>query len=215
MKLYSLKSINLLYGILFLLILLSSCINSSSTKIENTTETNKEKIDAVKFYRVLKLKNIRFTISSTGEGSIQQLRIQPNGPDIENQEIKMEVIGQVVNAEIEDLNSDGYPEVLIFTVSAGSGSYGDVIGFSVNAGKSLSRIHFPEITDNSEASKGYMGHDEFAIVESTLVRRYRTYENKDTNAKPTGIMRQIQYKLTKGENSSQFVIDKIDEYPSN
>jgi hypothetical protein len=36
-------------------------------------------------------------------------------------------------------------------------------------------------------------------VESTLVRRFPVYRDKDTNAQPTGGTRQIQYKLKAGE----------------
>ena len=120
--------------------------------------------------------------------------------------------GQVVDAEIEDLNSDGFPEILIYTTSAGSGSYGNVIGYSVNNGKSISQIYFPEISENKEASSGYMGHDEFAIIETTLARRFPVYKDGDTNNNPTGGTRQIDYKLKDGETSRQFVIAKISEY---
>ena len=54
----------------------------------------------------------------------------------------------------------GFPEILIYTVSAGSGSYGNVVGYSVNNGKSISQIYFPELFDNKEASRGYMGRSE-------------------------------------------------------
>ena len=173
---------------------------------------DKDQLDPVVFHKLLTLQNIGFNISSTGEGSIQNLKIQPFGLEIDNSEINNEITGIISNAEIEDLNSDGYPELLIYTVSAGSGSYGNVIGYSVNNGKSISQISFPDIMDNPEASDGYMGHDEFYIIETTLVRRFRTYEDGDINAQPTGKMRQIQYKLKVGENSRQFVIDKIVEY---
>jgi len=126
----------------------------------------------------------------------------------------MEIDGSVTNAEIEDLNSDGFPEVLIYTTSAGSGSYGNVIGYSVNNGKSISQIYFPGIADNPKANKGYMGHDEFAIVETTLVQRFQLYNPGDPNSSPTGNIRQIQYKLRDGEASRKFVIDKIVEYPA-
>jgi hypothetical protein len=59
-----------------------------------------------------------------------------------------------------------------------------------------------------------MGHDEFTIIETSLVRQFRTYNEGDTNANPTGNYRQIQYKLVDGENSRKFVIDKIVEYPA-
>lgn len=175
---------------------------------------DEKQIDPTVFRKTLSLQNIGFDISTTGKGSIQQLTIQPYGLKIDNKKIRIEVDGQVTNAEIEDLNSDGFPEILIYTTSAGSGSYGNVIGYSVNNGKSISQIYFPNISDNPKANKGYMGHDEFAIVETSLVQRFRIYNSGDTNSKPTGNIRQIQYKLKDGEASRKFVVDKIVEYPS-
>lgn len=174
---------------------------------------DEKQIDPTVFNKVLILQNIGFDIKTTGKGSIQQLTIQPFGLKKENRKISMEVDGSVTGAEIEDLNSDGFPEILIFTVSAGSGSYGNVIGYSVNNGKSVSQITFPDITENNEASKGYMGHDEFAIVENSLVRRFKTYNEGDANSTPTGNLRQLQYKLVDGEASRKFVLVKTDEYP--
>lgn len=174
---------------------------------------DKKQIDPTVFHKNLSLQNISFFISSTGEGSINQLTIQPYGLKKDNKPIKIAVEGTIVNAEIEDLNSDGYPEVLIYTTSAGSGSYGNVIGYSVNNGKSISQISFPNIADNPQASKGYMGHDEFAIVETSLVQRFQIYNPGDSNGHPTGKIRQIQYKLKDGEASRKFVVDKIVDYP--
>lgn len=173
---------------------------------------DEKQIDPRTFTKMLSLQNISFDVSATGKGSTQQLTIQPFGLKIDNKKITMEVDGQVTNAEIEDLNSDGFPEVLVYTTSAGSGSYGNVIGYSVNNGKSMSQIAFPNIADNPKANKGYMGHDEFAIVETTLVQRFKIYNDGDTNAKPTGKTRQIQYKLKDGEASRKFVVDKILEF---
>jgi len=164
------------------------------------------------FQKTLTLQNITFDIKSSGEGSIQQLLIQPKGLEIDNQDISREIDGSVVDAEIEDLNSDGSPEIVIYTVSAGSGSYGNVIGYSVNNGKSMSEIYFPDLFDNKEASTGYMGHDQFTIMESTLARRFPVYKEGDTNNNPTGGTRQIEYKLKDGEASRSFVIDKISEF---
>lgn len=169
-------------------------------------------IDKRIYARTLSFKNLFFDIQTIGEGSIQQLAIKPNGLEIVNDEITITIDGSVVDAEIEDLNSDGYPEILIYTVSAGSGSYGNVIGYSVNNGKSMSQIYFPPVSQNEKISEGYMGHDEFAIVETTLVQRFKLYNEGDTNANPTGKTRQIQYKLVDGEASRRFVIDKIIEY---
>ena len=166
----------------------------------------------ISFKKTLSLQNISFEIITHGEGSIRQLTIQPKGLEIDNNTFYLKIDGQVVNAEIEDLNLDGFPELLIYTVSAGSGSYGNVIGYSVNNGKSLSQIYFPDLSENKDAFTGYMGHDEFTIVETTLVRRFPIYKDGDTNNNPTGGTRQIQYKLKNGESNRLFVIEKTIDY---
>lgn len=166
---------------------------------------DEKQIDQSVFNKTLFMQDIGFDIKTSGKGSFQQLSIQPFGLKIDNKKINMEIEGSVSGAEIEDLNADGFPEILIYTVSAGSGSYGNVIAYSVNNGKSISQIYFPPITENKEASKGYMGHDEFAIVENSLVQRFKTYKSVDANSTPTGIIRQIQYKLKDGVNGRKFV----------
>ena len=167
------------------------------------------------YRKSLSLQGINFDIRATNSGFMNQLIIVPSGLEIVNRPVHHEIDGTVTNAEIEDLNSDGSPEVLVYITSAGSGSYGSVIAYSVNNKKSMSQVYFPGIKDNPEASKGYMGHDEFAIVETSFVQRFPVYKENDTNAEPTGGMRQIQYKLVDGEASRMFKIDKIVEYPVN
>lgn len=184
-------------------------IKNPEASVEDTPIQEEQQIG---FQKTLTLQDITFDITTIGGGAVSELTIQPSGLEIDNQKIALEIDGQVVNAEIEDLNSDGFPEILIYTVSAGSGSYGNVIGYSVNSGKSISQIYFPDITENKEASMGYMGHDEFAVVESSLQRRFPIYKSGDSNSNPTGGTRQIQYKLQDGEASRLFVIDKISEY---
>ena len=188
--------------------------NTKKNEIEETLNKDDPIQEGQKtiFRKTLTLQNISFDIKTTGEGSIRELTIEPKGLEIDNQKITLELDGQVINAEIEDLNSDGFPEIIIYTTSAGSGSYGNVIGYSVNNGKSISQIYFPDITENKEVSMGYMGHDEFAIVETTLVRRFPIYMADDLNSNPTGGTRQIQYKLKDGEASRLFVIDKISKF---
>ena len=165
-------------------------------------------IDKVIFRSTLNYDKFSFLVEVYGN----KLSIHPIGLSVDNQTVEHEIEGTVMNAEIGDLNIDGFPEVLVYIQSAGSGSYGSVIGYSVNNGKSMSRIYLPEITENQAASAGYMGHDEFAIVENTFIQRFPIYKPGDINAKPTGGMRQVQYKLKEGESMRQFVVDKIVEY---
>ena len=165
-------------------------------------------IDKVIFRSALNYDNFSFFVEVYGN----KLTIQPIGLSVDNQTVEHEIEGTVMNAEIGDLNTDGFPEVLVYVQSVGSGSYGSIIGYSVNNGKSMSQVYLPEITENQAANAGYMGHDEFAIVENTFVRRFPIYKPGDVNAKPSGGLRQIQYKLKEGEALRQLVVDRIVEY---
>ncbi|MEO8960963.1 MAG: PliI family lysozyme inhibitor of I-type lysozyme [Ginsengibacter sp.] len=195
-------------------LILIGCKESVTNKnLETQTEdsvTHSTK-DQRPFQKMLSSQKISYEVSAMGSGSIQQLIVQPTGLTEINDKITLEIDGQVINAEIADLNSDGYPELLVYTTSAGSGSYGNVIGFSPNNGKSLSQIYFPNVADNSKANSGYMGHDEFGVVDNTLVQKFPIYKKGDINSNPRGGIRQIQYKLKDGEASRKFVLDKIVE----
>lgn len=152
---------------------------------------------------------ISFRVSTQGDS----LMIQPSGLNVSNETLYHDITGYtVVNAEIGDLNIDSYPEVFVYLTSDGSGSYGKLIGYSVNNGKSVSQVYLPEISENSEVNKGYMGHDEMAIVENTFCQRFPVYKEGDSNASPTGGTRQIQYKLVDGESGRMLKIDKVVEF---
>ncbi len=176
-------------------------------EIDTGVSLKKETTDTIstQFSKLLSLQGITYKITSIGNGSLQQLVIIPSGLSLINDTIQQET-DPVMGAEIEDLDHDGFPELLIYTQSAGSGSYGHVIGYSPNKGKSISQINFPELAKGAKESIGYMGHDSFSIVESSLSRRFPVYETNDSNAKPAGKIRQLQYKLKNGEASKQFVL---------
>ena len=120
--------------------------------------------------------------------------------------------GSVTGAEVADLNVDGSPEVYVYVNSAGSGSYGSLVAYAANSGRSLSEIYLPPLEQDAPQARGYMGHDEFAVVESTLVRRFPVYLDGDTNSAPSGGTRQLQYKLVPGEAGWRLELDRTVEY---
>ena len=151
------------------------------------------------FDRTLTEHGVTFHVTSPNSGSLNPLRIQPSGLRANNTLIERQIEGTVTNAEVADLNVDGSPELYVYVTSAGSGSHGSLVAYAANKGKSLSEIYLPPMEEDKAAAKGYMGHDEFAVVENTLVRRFPVYKDGDTNSQPTGGTRQIQYKLKAGE----------------
>ena len=168
--------------------------------------------DAAAFDAILELQGIQFHVSSANTGSLNTLQIVPSGLEIDNSPIVREIAGVVTGAEVADLNSDGSPEIYVYVHSAGSGTYGSLVAYSANRRKSLSEIYLPPVTENKSSARGYMGHDQFAVVENILVQRFPVYREGDVNARPTGGTRQIQYKLVPGEAGWILRADRVVEY---
>jgi hypothetical protein len=143
--------------------------------------------------------DIRFALQAGAGGSINQLRIKPSGLAVDNSEINTELDGTAYRAELADLDSNGWPELYVYISSAGSGSYGSLAAYAVNNGKSITPIYLPPLEQSPEAIEGYMGHDQFAVVENRLQRNFPIYRKGDSNAAPTGGTRQLQYRLEPGE----------------
>ncbi len=168
-------------------------------------------VTSASFDRTLELQGIRFHVTSANNGSINTLYIVPAGLEIDNSPIVRRINGTVTGAEVADINADGSPEIYVYVTSVGSGSYGSLVAYSANQRQSLSEIYLPPVTQDKTLSKGYMGHDDFAVVEGVLVRRFPVYHDTDTNANPTGGTRQIQYQLVPGEAGWILKVDRVFE----
>ncbi len=198
----------MIFSSLFLVLLagaMASCgggSESRDTATETTQSTSEPETEASSAYlQTLQMGDYSFEIVA----SDGKLTVTPSGLGATNEPLTASYEGEVTNAEIEDLNSDGFPEVVVYSFTQDDNRYGNVHAFSVNNGQSMSPVSFPDIRNNAEASAGYSGGDEFAIVETTLSRRFPiTGQNAGT--------RQISYKLVDGEAMRQFVIDQISEY---
>ena len=164
------------------------------------------------FDQTLSLQGVSFHVTCPNQGSINALRIEPQGLEKDNAVILKEIEGTVSGVEVGDLNGDDSPEIYVYVTSAGSGSYGSLVAYAANRKKSLTEIYLPPMQDDPKALKGYMGHDEFAVIENSLARRFPLYKDGDTNGKPSGGMRQIQYKLKAGEAGWILKVQRIDEF---
>jgi len=95
----------------------------------------------------------------------------------------------LTSAELADLNANSSPQLYVFVRSAGSGAFGSRVAYGVNRCLSLSEIALPALGDTPGADKGYMGHEEFAVVDDRLVRRLPIYTAGDVNAAPSARVR--------------------------
>jgi len=198
-------------GLLYFYCSGGTSIAGTYLKINEPIDQNQ--IDKTKFNSVLNLQDIGFNISSIEKDGKNTLTIFTFGLQEHDYNETFNIDGEeVTNAEVEDLNSDGSPELFVFTQSVGSGSYGNVYAFSVNNKNSMSQVYFPPTAENRQINIGYMGHDQFSLIENNLSQRFPIYKEGDTNAKPTGGIRQVSYKLVEGEAIRKLEIDKISEY---
>lgn len=198
-------------GLLYFYCSGGASIAGAYSKMNEPLDQNQ--IDKTKFSRVLNLQDVGFNVSSIEKEGKNTLTIFTFGLKEHEFNETFEIDGEeVINAEVEDLNSDGSPELFVYTQSFGSGSYGNVYAFSVNNKKSMSQVYFQPTAENSKINKGYMGHDEFSLIENTMGQRFPIYKEGDTNVEPTGGTRQVSYRLVEGEAMRKLEVDKITEY---
>ena len=164
------------------------------------------------FFAQMALQGVTFQVESPNESSINSVTLRAETSDASLGSIDTEADGTITNVQVADLDVDGYPEIYIYVNSAGSGSYGSLIAYACNRNLSLSEIYLPPIEESSDEAKGYMGHDEFSVIENTFVRRFPIYRDGNPNAAPGGGTRQVQYRLAAGEAGWVLRKDRVVEY---
>lgn len=144
----------------------------------------------------------RFVLQTTGEGVQRQLelRVEKNGKELATNTQLVE--GTVSDAVATNLNDDKYPELLVFISDAGSGSYGQLIGYEfLNQGRRT--LSLPELS--GPAAQGYQGHDTFKVEGKQVVRSFPIYLDADPNCCPSGGQRIVHYELPVGSAAFQQV----------
>ena len=130
--------------------------------------------------------------------------INPIGFENTAREVSIEIKGRITGAEVDDLNNDGFPDLVIYVYNGGTKNTGTVIGVKSDNNQGIAPIFFPDIIDDQKLKVGYYGHDEFSLMEGTLMRRFPVYDSSDsTNTKLTGIVRQIQYRVVAADRGAQ------------
>ncbi|WP_430406645.1 hypothetical protein [Fluviicola sp.] len=164
-------------------------------KYKRTSEKLPEKqVDQSQFWKFLEYPDFTFTVQAIRD----TLTIQPVLPKGCLEEARIPFTGSIADADIADLDADGFPEIYVY-VREGKDQRIRLVAYNLNKGKSLSQIHLQEVTNQKVAP--FKGRDEFKPVEGALVRRYPIEGTKKTQ--------QVQYVLKMGEALPQLVIDKV------
>ena len=144
------------------------------------------------------LGDVSFSIDYKEDSIMSSVTITPSGIK-DSEVINKKFEGRILDIKVADLNNDSYPELYIFTISAGSGSIGSVLAYSSNKNQSLTPIYLAELSSDKVHGAGYMGHDSFAIAEDKVIRSFPIYKKDDANCCPKGGTRVLEYKLVAGE----------------
>jgi hypothetical protein len=160
----------------------------------------------------LSLQGISFRVQALNDGAPGRLLITPAGLKIDNAPLERPIQGRVLGAEVADLNADGSPELYVYLSASVPGQAGPLVGVAANARQSLSDISLPPLDGVPAASRGYQGQDQFAVLEGVLGRRFPIYRDGDPADAPSGGLRQLQYRLHRGEASWVLRLDRLTEF---
>lgn len=142
--------------------------------------------------KVLQFNVYKFTVTAADSGAVRNLVIKAYRGELLLTNFRIRVDGAVVGAEVADLDNNRFPELYIYSVSNGSGSFGRVYAWQFlperKADITLANWKLP-------AADGYMGHDSLWVEHDILCRKYPIYQFGDANAEPSGGIQMKRYRL--------------------
>ena len=164
----------------------------------------------------LKIGRVGYRVECRNKSTeVNQLSVRPVGFDGSARELNFPLRGRVLKAEIDDLNSDGYPDLVLYIYSDSAGIFGTVYAFLSEANKSITGCVLPDPMMNGKINSGYKGHDQFILMEGNLLQKFPIYKPGDDKDKPTGGTRVVLYQLGKtdnGDNGATYKFNLVRTY---
>jgi hypothetical protein len=131
--------------------------------------------------------------------------ITPKGFGKDVRDISFSIRGKLHKILVDDLNEDGFPDLLLCVYNGPNGELGNIVSVASGGTNSLIPVKFPDIYSDPKLSEGYKGHDQFTVLVGTLLQSFPVYKTGDTDT-PTGGTKVIQYKMMKAENGYTFKV---------
>jgi hypothetical protein len=129
-----------------------------------------------------------------------QMSIRPMGfESTANQPMSFPVRGRISRAMVDDLNGDGVADLILFIYTDSAAIHGTVLAFISDGTKTVVPAGLPDVALDGKLNGGYKGHDQFSMLEGTLLQRFPIYKPDDKEG-PTGGNRVVQYQLSKIES---------------
>ena len=78
----------------------------------------------------LKMGKVGYKVTCNNKSKDQnEVKVKPVGFDNEAREMNFYIKGRITKAEIDDLNNDGFPDLIIYVFSGDNGEYGTAFAF--------------------------------------------------------------------------------------
>lgn len=161
-----------------------------------TTVANGQKF--LKYDSTLKIGKVGYRVFCMNR-SIEKnaISIRPIGFKSEGRDISLDLKGKVASSEIEDLNNDGFPDLVIYvTEKSGNTNLFSIVS---KENETIEPVILTDITNDMQMSKGYRGQDDYKLVEGILFRKFPVYESDTAIKTPTNKVRQILYRVVRGD----------------
>ncbi len=181
-------------------LVLTACENTPKTS-ETTnppSDSATVKTDSLPMPRVWEVKTntgkvVVITETHPKGASLSDLAVQFQG---DTNAMRFTDVDPISTTVTGDLDKNGFDEIYMISTSVGTGTYGNILGVSSNRDKSLSMIFVPEMNeDDKKPGKlfdGYEGHDEYAIENGVIIRRFPFKGDKNN-------MKSVPYQVVMGE----------------
>ncbi len=124
---------------------------------------------------------------------LTQISISPKKFKKTIRDVTFSVKGRLTKILVDDLNDDGYPDLLLCIYTGTKFEKGTIMGIYSGDGV-IMPVAFPDIYDDPKLREGYKGQDEFTIMVGSLLRSFPIFKPTDTDT-ATGGTRVIQYKI--------------------
>lgn len=157
-----------------------------------------------RFDTSMKIGKVGYRVSTNNRNADKNtVTVNPIGFENTAREVSIEVQGRISGCEVDDMNNDGFPDLVLYIAGGPPKNKGSVVGISSKENQSIAPIYFPDIVDDPKIKVGYSGNDVFRLMEGTLLRRFPLYEPGDsTNSHPTGMLRQVFYRVSTSEKGA-------------